>query len=77
MNRMDILSRLVSIKSNAYGRAYAEIHESPSSYFYKIIAINLESGINQLIMEIQNSLLADCQSDNITKTSSPLPRTDR
>jgi hypothetical protein len=69
---MDILSRLVSIKSNAYGRAYAEIHENQSSIFYKVIASNLESGINQLIMEIQNSLLADCQSGNTSKASTSL-----
>ncbi|MGI5920636.1 MAG: hypothetical protein ACOX6I_02765 [Syntrophomonadaceae bacterium] len=71
MNKMDILSRLVSIKSNANGKAYTGARSNRSIDCYKIKASSLESGINQLIMELQNAILADFRvSDNFDPESS-------
>ncbi|MEA4926124.1 MAG: hypothetical protein VB084_12545 [Syntrophomonadaceae bacterium] len=58
MNYMQILDRLVSIKSNAHQRAFAISMENPGSNRYQSQADTLESGINGLIMEIQNAILA-------------------
>lgn len=59
MNYMQILDRLVSIKSNAHQRAFAISIEKPGSNKYQSKADILESGINGLIMEIQNAILTD------------------
>jgi hypothetical protein len=56
---MQILDRLVSIKSNAYQRTSANLKENPGCNQYITKASTLESGINQLIMEIQNYILAE------------------
>lgn len=58
MNNMQILDRLVSIKSNADQRASTNLTENPACNHYHIKADTLESGINGLIMEIQNAMLA-------------------
>jgi hypothetical protein len=59
MDYMQILDRLVSIKSNAHQRAFAISLERPGLNKYQSKADTLESGINGLIMEIQNAILAD------------------
>jgi len=59
MDKMQILDRLVSIRSNAYLRASEYLNENPGCNQHVIKAATLESGINQLIMEIQNHLLAE------------------
>jgi len=56
---MQILDRLVSIKSNACQRASSNLKEDPGCNQYITKAATLESGINQLIMEIQNFILAE------------------
>lgn len=67
MNYMQILDRLVSIKSNAYQRAFVNSLENPGCNQYHTKADTLESGINGLIMEIQNSLLAEQILNNQTE----------
>ncbi|MEN6391561.1 MAG: hypothetical protein ABFD04_14205 [Syntrophomonas sp.] len=63
MERAYILERLVSIKSNAQHRAYLEskgnieCQNEMKAYF-------LETGIGILIMEIQNTILADYRTAN-------------
>jgi len=59
MNYMQILDRLVSIKSNAHQRAFVNLIENPNCNQYHTKADTLESGINGLIMEIQNRMLAE------------------
>ena len=59
MNYMQILDRLVSIKSNAQQRAFLNLLENPACNQYRTQADTLESGINVLIMEIQNTMLAE------------------
>jgi hypothetical protein len=59
MNYMQILDRLVSIKSNAHQRAFINLMENPGCNEYHTKADTLESGINGLIMEIQNMMLAE------------------
>jgi|GEM_PF-2472908 len=59
MNYMQILDRLVSIKSNAQQRAFLTSMENPGCNQYHTQADTLESGINGLIMEIQNTMLAE------------------
>lgn len=59
MDNMQILDRLVSIKSNAYQRASMNLKEHPGCNPYITQATTLESGINQLIIEIQNYILAE------------------
>ena len=59
MNYMQILDRLVSIKSNAQQRAFLNLLENPGCNQYHTQADALESGINGLIMEIQNTMLAE------------------
>jgi len=56
---MQILDRLVSIKNNAQKRAFVEMREKPECNQYVVKADNLESGIIQLIFEIQNIILAE------------------
>ncbi len=59
MDSMQILDRLVSIRSNAYQRASMNLKEHPGCNQYITQAATLESGINQLIIEIQNYILAE------------------
>jgi len=59
LDNMQILDRLVSIKSNAHQRASSNLKENPGCNQYITKAATLESGINQLIMEIQNFILAE------------------
>ena len=59
MDYMQILDRLVSIKSNAHRRAFVNSIENPGCNQYHTKADTLESGINGLIMEIQNTMLAE------------------
>jgi len=73
VDNMQILDRLVSIKSNAYQRASSNLKENPGCNQYITKAATLESGINQLIMEIQNFILAEQiirnQTDNPSSVS--------
>jgi len=64
MNYMQILDRLVSIKSNADQRAFLNLMENPACNQYHTKAVTLESGINGLIMEIQNAMLAEQMFQN-------------
>ncbi len=64
MNYMQILDRLVSIKSNAQQRAFLNLLENPGCNQYHTQADTLESGINVLIMEIQNTMLAEQMMKN-------------
>ncbi|PKM78629.1 MAG: hypothetical protein CVU90_01115 [Firmicutes bacterium HGW-Firmicutes-15] len=70
MDNMHILDRLISIKNNAQARALVELKENPEYNQYIVKADNLESGINQLIIEIQNIILAEqkmsCRNNNST-----------
>lgn len=54
MDTINILERLVSIKSNAQERANRELTLKQDMKAYI-----LENGIEQLIVEIQNSILAE------------------
>jgi hypothetical protein len=57
-----VLERLVSIKSNAQARAMLEAKKR-DGYQHEMKAFILENGIEQLIIEIQNSILADYRTD--------------
>lgn len=59
MDRYVILQRLVSIRNNAQVRVSRESKMLQSSNEYELKAFILEKGIEQLIMEIQNTILAD------------------
>jgi hypothetical protein len=59
LDNMQILDRLVSIKSNAYQRASVNLKEHPGCNQFITKAATLENGINQLIIEIQNCILAE------------------
>jgi hypothetical protein len=59
MDNMQILDRLISIKNNAQARAFVEVRKKPECNQYVVKADNLESGIKQLIFEIQNIILAE------------------
>ncbi|PKM76450.1 MAG: hypothetical protein CVU90_12300 [Firmicutes bacterium HGW-Firmicutes-15] len=61
MDTIQILERLVSIKSNAKERARQEQTEHPGTN-QEMKAFILEKGIEQLIIEIQNSILAECHT---------------
>ena len=63
MENMQILERLVSIKSNANERASQESKGHPEQK-HTMKAFILEKGIEQLIIEIQNSMLSEYQSTN-------------
>ncbi len=65
VDRIKMLERLVSIKSNAQGRASQESMEHPGSQ-YKMKAFILEKGIEQLIIEIQNTLLEENETAKLT-----------
>jgi len=65
MDKMEILERLVSLKSNALGRASNESQEDIGRKF-KIKAFILEQGIEQLIMEIQNGILVESKTSQNT-----------
>ena len=65
MDKIEILERLVSIKSNAQGRASQESMEHPGSQ-YEMKAFILEKGIEQLIIEIQNTLLEENETAKTT-----------
>ena len=61
MDRLQIIERLISIKNNSYRQPQTETANNP----YLVKAMLLEGGINQLILEIQNSILAEQHhSDN-------------
>ena len=70
MDYMQILDRLVSIKNNAQARAFVEMRKKPDCNQYIVKADNLESGIIQLIFEIQNIILAE-QKMNYRNNKSP------
>lgn len=61
MDTIQILERLVSIKNNAQERARKESKEHPNSK-PEMKAFILEKGIEQLIIEIQNGILAEIQT---------------
>ncbi len=61
MDTIQILERLVSIKNNAQERARKESKEQPGPK-PEMKAFILENGIEQLIIEIQNCILAECRT---------------
>ncbi|PKM76677.1 MAG: hypothetical protein CVU90_11350 [Firmicutes bacterium HGW-Firmicutes-15] len=63
MDNIQILERLVSVKSNAHERASQESKGHPE-HKHVMKAFILEKGIEQLIIEIQNSILAEYQTTN-------------
>ena len=63
MDNIKILERLVSIKSNAHERASQESKGHPERK-HEMNAFILEKGIEQLIIEIQNSIFAEYQTTN-------------
>jgi len=58
VDTIQILERLVSIKSNAQERARKQSNEYLGAQ-HEMKASILENGIEQLIIEIQNSILAE------------------
>ncbi len=62
MDTIQILERLVSIKNNAQERARKEA-EQYSGPKQEMKAFILENGIEQLIIEIQNCILAEYRTD--------------
>lgn len=62
MDTIHILERLVSIKSNAQARAMIE-SKKRDGHQHEMKAFILENGIEQLIIEIQNSMLADYRTN--------------
>lgn len=63
MNKIDVLERLVSIKSNAQERAGRELEYL--GHQNEVKAFILENGIEQLIIEIQNAVLAEYQTAKV------------
>ena len=57
MDKIEMLERLVSIKNNALERSRQEAKGNPFQQL-EIKAFILQNGIEQLVMEIQNSMLA-------------------
>ncbi|MEA4924734.1 MAG: hypothetical protein VB084_05415 [Syntrophomonadaceae bacterium] len=62
MDKIEILERLISIKNNANERASHEARGNPILH-QEIKAFILQCGIEQLIIEIQNTILAEYQND--------------
>lgn len=62
MDMLEIIYRLVGIKNNALGRA---IHEASGNPLHQleIKAYLLQSGIEQMVLEIQNSMYDDLLND--------------
>lgn len=67
MDTNEVLKRLVSIKGNAQARAGREMVKHFEDQ-YAIKAFLLERGIEQLIMEIQTSFLAEYQSNQTDRS---------
>jgi hypothetical protein len=64
MDNMTILDRLVSIKINAEERTFANLKGNPGCNQYFTKATYLESGIKQLIIEIQNVIFTEQTMEN-------------
>lgn len=62
VDKIEMLERLISIKNNANERANQESKGNPVLH-QEIKAFILQCGIEQLIIEIQNTLLADYKND--------------
>jgi len=71
MNRIILLERLVSIKNNAQERANQESMGNPIRQS-ELKAFMLQNGIEQLIIEIQNTMLAENHSANAAIVSKKL-----
>ena len=67
MDTIILLERLVSIKNNAQERANRESMENPLRK-NEMKAFMLQNGIEQLIMEVQNTMLAEYHSVNTALT---------
>jgi len=67
MDKIETLERLISIKNNANARASQESKGNPLLH-HEILAFILQNGIEQLIVEIQNTILAEHQSDRSSIT---------
>jgi len=65
MDKIKMLERLVSIKSNAQERASQESKGNPVLQ-QEMRAFFLQNGIEQLIMEIQNTIFTECQTVRTT-----------
>jgi hypothetical protein len=62
MDKIEMLERLISIRNNASERAALEARGNPILQ-QEIKAFILQSGIEQLIIEIQNTILAEYRTD--------------
>jgi hypothetical protein len=58
VDKIEMLERLISIKNNATERAELESKGNPLLH-HEIKAYILQNGIEQLIIEIQNTVLAE------------------
>jgi hypothetical protein len=67
MDNIETLERLISIKNNANTRASQESQGNPLLH-HEILASILLNGIEQLMIEIQNTILAEHQADRSSIT---------
>ena len=67
MDKIEMLERLISLKNNAKARAGQESKGNPLLQ-QEILAYILQNGIEQLIIEIQNTILAEHQADRSSIT---------
>lgn len=67
MEKIEMLERLISIKNNAAERGRNESQGNPLRQ-HEIEAYILQHGIEQLIIEIQNTFLADHQTTRSSLT---------
>ncbi|MEN6390955.1 MAG: hypothetical protein ABFD04_11120 [Syntrophomonas sp.] len=59
MNSMQVIERLVSLRNNACNRAIEESRKNTECNIYEMRVSLLENGINQLIIEMQNNIIAE------------------
>jgi len=67
MDKIEMLERLISIKNNAAERSKHESKGNPLLH-HEIKAYVLQNGIEQLIIEIQNTVLAEYQTTRSSLT---------
>jgi len=67
MDKIEMLERLISIRNNANARASQESKGNPVLH-QEIRAFILQNGIEQLIIEIQNNVLAEYHTDRSSIT---------
>ncbi len=67
MDKIEMLERLISIRNNANARASQESKGNPILQ-QEIRAFILQNGIEQLIIEIQNTVLAEYHTNRSSIT---------